>query len=81
MDFRSAKRGDQRNRALSRLPFFRGLSKKNDDNIDKYKTKRVNQSNGVNKETLDEAFNTLLNELREYVVGQEEYTKKLCIST
>ena len=66
----------KKTRFLSKIPFFKNSSK-NDDNIDRT-NKRKQTSSAVSNESIDEEFQFLLRNLREFVIGQETYTEGLC---
>lgn len=69
-----SKNKTKKNRILSSIPFFRN-SARNDDNIDRAK-KKSEKTTSVSV-SIDEEFDSALKELREYVVGQYEYTEQL----
>lgn len=69
------KNNTKKNRLLSSIPFFRNLAK-NDDNIDRAKKKNSKQV--VISDSIGDEFDKILKELREFIVGQDEYTEQLC---
>ena len=62
-------------RILSSIPFFKRLTK-NDDNIDRAKKK--NNEPNKNSSSLDKEFSSALEHLQEFVIGQDDYIKGVC---
>ena len=62
-------------RILSSIPFLKN-SAKNDDNIDR--AKKNNTTTSQNTTSMSNDFVTVLQQLREFVIGQDEYIDDLC---
>ncbi len=66
------------NRSTRKKFLLNLLFSKKDENIDTVRKKKRKNKKRDKIKSKDEIFDALLKELREYIVGQTEYTEKLC---